>query len=134
MIGKAISYKLKSDPALAVLVGTRIKPDVADVDDAFPQVVYEEEEGELDGVYGTASLENTEITVACIGHTKKASADVAAAVKACLHDAAGEWAGIEVQGVFLTSANSSVQTPDEDTRFYIQELNFKVWYRPELNS
>lgn len=132
MSAKAIVWKLLNTTAITALVGDRIVPDEGDADLGFPQIIYEAPTGSPDGIYtGTPTLESNEVTITAIGTSKKMASDVMAAIKT-IHGSDGTWNGVEVLDCSLvdSSGTDDVEHIDEETKYFMQGITFKLWYRP----
>lgn len=127
---KAIFARLTAAAGVIALVSDRVFTDEADIETPPPMIIYEEGDTEGDNVYGTATLQYTMITVACIADDKAGAVAVADAVMTAVNDQKGTWGGINVEGCFLESKNDDKVTITQGVSLFSRELNFKVWTRP----
>lgn len=125
MTGKAIYYLLSNAAAVTALVSTRIYPDIAPVDAAYPFIVYSVENTlPTDTKDGVSGLDVVQFAVMIYANTYTVAQDIAGAVRTALDRTAGTFAGVEVQSIKFDGQSSASMNLDKQV--YIVEQTYSV--------
>lgn len=135
-LGKALIFKLTTDPAVTAICKTRIQPQQAVQLTAYPQVVYSSETNDIDRSFsGRSGVCKDRVKLACMGRSDADAIRLAKAVFNSLDDAdsrsspGGTWDGTVVQGCFHKDESASTQSIGEagqETTIYVRELEFDI--------
>jgi hypothetical protein len=136
-VRRAIVARLKADPALAALVGSRIyaaaRPgsDVAAPSRGLPAITYrvvsEAEGGTLDGPDGTATVR---IQLDCWAQTEPMALEVRARLRALLHHRPGDWRPIVWSWGAGTADLHEFEQAGTNRGIYHLACDFMVKHRP----
>src|SRR4051812_31183915 len=112
--------QLSTDVAVSGLVGTRITPDVADVDTDKPCLIYSYryEVPDAANIDRPIPLDRWTFTVNVYGESAADASDTAAAVRSCLDG----WSGGQVQSCTFLSEDSSFNDFG-----YLREQSYQIW-------
>lgn len=125
MTGKAIYYLLSNAAPVTALVSTRIYPDIATADAAYPFVVYSVENTlPSDTKDGVSGLDVVQIAVMIYANTYTAAQDIAGAVRTALDRVSGTYSGIEVQSIKFDGQSSASMNLEKQV--YIVEQTYSV--------
>ena len=117
--GKAVYNILTNDSALALIVGDKIYPEIAQQDQATPYVVYTVAIGDPSGTKEAASsLDEQTVTVYGVSPNYSQCMDIGIAVRSALDRNGGPFAGVQVQSIDFERADVSW---DDGHKSYIIE-------------
>jgi hypothetical protein len=129
-IGEYLRALLVGDAAVAAQVSERVYSEVLPQKPATPAVVFTavsgDEDSTLDGRGGVSSVR---VQVDAWAQTRKAATKLALSVKTALHDHTGGAAGLDVQGIFVTTAPR--WDFDSETGLYRTGQDFECWFTGE---
>jgi hypothetical protein len=129
-IGEYLRALLVGDPAVGAQVAARVYSEVLPQKPVTPAVVFTavsgDEDATLDGQGGVATVR---MQVDAWATTRKAATKLAIAVKTLLHEHTGGAAGLEVQGIFVTTAPR--WDFDDATGLYRTGQDFECWFSGE---
>lgn len=125
MTGKAIYALLAADATVAAAVGTRIFPDMATQDAAYPFLVYMVDETEpADTKEGPASMDLVDVSL-MIYHTKYTDGqDLAEAARSALDRKSGTIGGLSIQEIRFAGQRSAQM--DWDKHIFIIHQSYQV--------
>ena len=104
--GKAIYNILSNDSALALVVGSKVYPEVAQQADAMPYVVYTVDISDPSGTKSAgSSLDEQSVTVYGVSTNYSQCMDIGIAVRAALDRNGGAFAGVQVQSISFERAD-----------------------------
>lgn len=130
-IEQAVYTLLVGEPTVSALVGTRIYPDEAPQDAAFPFVVYSQADRQSTMTYGgPVELDAWSMTIEVEAETKASVRATSQAIRTKMLGFRGTASGLLIRGVFDQSESGSLEIPqhaDERGVFSVQ-MDFTIWY------
>lgn len=132
-LNNAIYQYLIADSALSALVGTRVRPDVLDDNDAMPAVLFYRVSGvhqnTVGGTFG--EIAETRVTVDCLADSRAKANEVAEAVRLAMIAFAGTRSGVKIRtSVVDTGQSQFVNNPVGGTEVfrYVTSQDFRIFY------
>lgn len=127
-IGLAIDHLLRNDPNIYALVGGNIFP--VGIPHAgengenikYPAIIYGRTSLDPEYTKGCGSQDDVVITVDCWAKSYKEAVEIASAVRMCLEELSGTFAGIRIQHSEMTGATEGFSLPD----LQVQTLTFDI--------
>lgn len=134
IIGKSLYTQLKGDTPTNAIVAGRIFPVLSpEQGRAYPEIVYEGDEGEFDQTFdGPGNLVTQQVKVNCRDRSYDAAMNLGTVVNTALNGQSGTWAGIKILGVFYKGEEESdeaIPNSGPDSLVYIKTIHFSVVYR-----
>lgn len=125
MVGAAIYDLLSNDAGVSALVSSRIYPDIAPQNVAYPFIVYTH-----DGLNpslskdGNSNMDRVEVSLVVYAESYDTSQAIATASRAVLDWASGTYGGVSIQRARL--ANQQSMRMDIDKHIYIVEQVYEI--------
>ena len=130
MVANAVYSLLAGDAAVSALVGTRVYPNVAPQNTAYPHIVYQLiNVSHIEVLAGSFGNARSLVQVSCRSHDYDEARDLAEKCRLVLQGYAGTAASIEISGVNLVDDRDIYDPPrlaDEPGTYGVQ-LDFAVW-------
>ena len=124
--GKAIYGILSANAGVTALVSTRIYPDIATQDTAFPFVVYQiEGTAPSDTKDGVSKLDMVDFAVMAYAKTYTNAQDIASACRTALDRYSGTVNGISVDSIIFKDQQSGQMNADEHVFAVMQAYSLR---------
>lgn len=121
--GKALYGILTAASGVTSLVSTRIYPDMATQQAAYPFIVYSVTNTlPTDSKDGPSGLDEVEFSVLCYSNTYTQAQDIASAVRTALDRTSGSYSGITVQSTRFVDSRSAQM--DTDKHVFIVDQSY----------
>ena len=125
MTGKVIYDILSNNVDVSDIVATRIFPDMADQNTAYPFIVYGVEGTEAsDTKDGVSGLDSVNVAVMTYSNSYAQAQDIARKVRTALDRTGGTFEGVTVQSIQFLNQSSAAMNLDK--RVYIVEQTYNV--------
>lgn len=125
-IGKAIYGILSANVGVSALVGTRIYPDLAVQDTAFPFVVYQiEGTAPSDTKDGVSKLDMVDFSVMAYAKTYTSAQDIASACRTALDRYSGTVNAVNVDSIKFKDQQSGQMNADEKVFAVMQAYSLR---------
>jgi|SRR5665213_697314 len=132
MIGSALYSKLTTTAGIAALCGTNIYPNyIRESDQLYPQVVYDVGEiVEEVSFAGNVGIASAKAKITAVAKTYLACDALAKAIVAAIDEAAGTWAGTQINGVWLEDVEEEIvhDPTTELILYFVKVVTFEVSY------
>ena len=124
--GKAIYGILSANAGVAALVSTRIYPDIATQDTAFPFVVYQiEGTTPSDTKDGVSKMDMVDFAVMAYAKSYTSAQDIASACRTALDRYSGTMQGVAVDSIIFKDQQSAQMNADEKVFAVMQAYSLR---------
>lgn len=127
MVGKAVYAKLSGNAGVTAICSTRIFPEIATQEAAYPFVTYTVDTTRpTDTKDGVSPLDVVTVSIMSFANTNAQAQDLAEAVRTALDRQSGTMGGVNVQSIRFASQQSAQMDFDKHVFVVEQSFDFRI--------